>query len=118
MLYETRFLMALALTITIETIALFIAVRLLLKTDKEQLPNSKLLFVGIFTSAATLPYLWFILPAFLKDPIDYIIFGEIIVVVTETAIIYCILKTKIKQAAIISLICNTTSALAGYLIMP
>jgi hypothetical protein len=59
------FLKALAVTDAIETVGLFLIVRLWFKIPRLVLSDSLLLFAGIYCSATTLPYLWFVLPGLL-----------------------------------------------------
>jgi hypothetical protein len=49
----------------IETVGLFLIIRLCFKTPRPVLSDSLLLFAGIYCSATTLPYLWFVLPGLL-----------------------------------------------------
>lgn len=110
MRYEEKFLLALAITVLIETITLFALAKTLLK--KEKITNSQLLFTGFIASFSTLPYLWFVLPVFL--PRQYFaLTGELIVVAFEAIIIQRILKIRIKSALIVSVICNVISSLFG-----
>ncbi len=120
MMYETNFLIALFLTIIIETIVLFILIKykiLISKKDALRINNYELLAAGIFASGLTLPYLWFVLPIAQLNKFWYILIGEISVVMIEAMFYKFFLRMKFKQALIISLICNLTSFLIGLLIL-
>jgi hypothetical protein len=116
MMYELQFLKALCLTVVIETACLFFIVRVILKIDKHQAPDSLLVFLGIFCSSATVPYLWFILPLFIKTALVYNIVGEVGVVILEAIIYFFVLKIGIKRSLVVSLLCNSISFLAGCIV--
>jgi len=113
MQYEYEFLLALLFTIIIETIVLFITIRKFFKIPNKKISNAFLIFLGIFTSGMTLPYLWFIFPIFLQNYIAYLIIGELIVFLLEAIIYFFILKLGIKKSLIISFFCNLFSLLFG-----
>lgn len=112
MQYETAFLFSLFLTVSIETIVLLI----LAKYMKLQTRKKELIFAGIIASSLTLPYLWFVLPIFLKNYILHMIVGEISVTVVESIIYYFVLKTNLKNVLIISFVCNLVSFLFGLIV--
>lgn len=105
--YEILFFKALFLTIVIETIILFVLIKVFFR--QKAIKIKEILFTGIFASFATLPYLWFVLPTFLKNQTLYVISGEAGVVLAETIIYYFILKTKLLNSFILSFICNMCS---------
>lgn len=112
--YEINFLKALLLTVSIETIVLLILSKTFYRCDTY--PFKLIILTGIITSLATLPYLWFIFPLFLKTKLWYKLISEITAILIETLIIWGILKTTIKKSFIISLICNMTSYILGLII--
>lgn len=112
--YEFLFFKGLLATILIETIVLILFVRLLLKNKDISL--IRLLGTGLFTSFATLPYLWFILPYFVSEQMAYIISGESFAVIMETFILSLFLRTKIGTSFLISLTCNAISFSIGLLL--
>jgi len=116
-LYEYNFLFSLIFTIIVETVVLFLIIRLYLKIDKHRLPNNLLIFCGTFCSFATLPYLWFVLPVFLGSHTNYIIFGELFVTLLESIILYFILRLDRKTSLIISALCNFISFILGLLLL-
>ncbi|MFB9079483.1 hypothetical protein ACFFLS_06320 [Flavobacterium procerum] len=105
------FLTALLLTIFIETLILF----LLFKTKYKNLNIQKqqLLFTGIIASFLTLPYVWFVFPAFIHSQFPYIITSEVFAVMIESVIICKLLKIEYKKAFWISLLCNVISFSIG-----
>ncbi|MDD5163952.1 MAG: hypothetical protein PHD95_07160 [Candidatus ainarchaeum sp.] len=113
MLFEEKFLVALVLTITIETIVLFVLTKFVFKEPKSK---SRIIFAGFFASFATLPYLWFVLPPFINSAY-YIQMGETIVIAMESIILWQILQVKIQKAIIASIICNAVSFLFGLLLL-
>lgn len=113
--YEQLFLGALCLTVAIETLALFIAARKLLHIDKKAASDALLIFCGAFLSFATLPYVWFIFPAFTQGGAQYIAAAELFAFSAEAAAYAFILRIGWKQAAILSFICNAASFLLGLL---
>jgi len=114
--YETVFLYALAFTVVVETIILFIAARKILKIDKIKASNAMLLFLGFFCSFATIPYLWFVLPEFIKSRVLFTFVGEVSVTIIEGIIYYFVLKIKLRDAMLISLLCNLASFTLGLMI--
>lgn len=113
MSYEIIFLYSLFVTIAVEVfVVLFISQYFFKIQDK-----FKIIFAGIISSALTLPYFWFVLPAFIPDRVIYIIVGETAIVFIEAFIYFYLLKLKFKQAFILSLLANLSSILVGLLIM-
>ena len=117
MLYEYKFLISLAFTIFIEIITLYILINYFFKYDRAKISNSLLLFTGFLSSFATLPYLWFIIPLFIKTRIQYILFGESIVILLESLIIFFLLRVNLKKSFSISFICNILSFLIGLIFL-
>ena len=111
MAYEFLFLKALLITVGVETTVLFLLFRTVFKTTKAG--NLILLFTGILASMATLPYAWFILPAFISSRMYYITFAELSVTFVESFIIMGIIRTTYTKVLIASVICNTASFLVG-----
>jgi hypothetical protein len=112
--YEINFLKALLLTIVIETSVLFLLFNVFFRTLKVN--NWIILLTGIVASFSTLPYLWFILPLFIKTKIWYVLISEISAVVIESVIILGLLRINYAKSILISIACNMTSFLIGLLI--
>lgn len=134
--YEELFLKALVLTICIETASLWLIIRLFAPTivkigDKlfdrwfnflsklwnpvkfivptgDHIKFGEIVFGGWLASFSTIPYLWFLWPSMYQGQ-NYILYGEIIVVLIETIILKNILRLRIGQAFILSLFCNLAS---------
>ncbi len=103
------FLVALVLTILIETGALVILREInFLKLNKIKL--NKILFVWFFASFATLPYLWFVLSNFVWSNYElFTVVWEFSVVFVESIIFYFVLELKFYRAFLLSFIVNFIS---------
>jgi len=111
--YEQLFLYALFFTVAVETAALFLCARVLFKMKAKEAPDALLLFCGIALSLDTLPYVWFIFPAFLGSGAAYVAAAELFAFAAEAVGYKIILHTNWKRAAALSLICNAASFLLG-----
>ena|ERR1035437_6423634 len=114
MYYELSFLKALILTIFIETSVQFLLFKTVFRSSG--IKNWLLLFTGILASMTTLPYVWFIMPAFIKTRLYYLVISEVSVTAIESLIIWGILRINYTKALITSIVCNATSFLIGLLI--
>ncbi|MFO7807614.1 MAG: hypothetical protein R6V40_04325 [Candidatus Moraniibacteriota bacterium] len=113
MLYETKFLISLFTTLAIELPVLLFLSRLFFK--RREMAWEKVFFAGIIASSLTLPYLWFIFPAYI--PLNYQLFlGEALVVIIEAVIYFYLLKIKAGKALSISFTCNAASFLMGLIL--
>jgi len=113
--YEQLFLYALLFTVTVETATLFLCARLLFKMKRKDAPDALLLFCGIALSFATLPYVWFLFPAFTSGA-AYVVCAELFAFAAEAIGYKYILRVDWKRAAALSFICNAASFLLGLLI--
>ncbi len=113
MIYETKFLLSLIVTLIIEIPILIIFIKHIIKPKNFSI--RKIIAVGIIASTLTLPYLWFVLIAYLPANY-YILLGEIFVILIESLIYYQVLDIKIHKAFYVSLIANISSILIGLLI--
>jgi hypothetical protein len=112
--YEYDFLKSLAITIFIETSVLWILIKI---TERKSTIKIWLIIItGIVASFSTLPYLWFILPVFVKTSLYYTIIGELFATIFESFILFGFLKTEYKKCLIYSTICNLISYLCGVII--
>lgn len=116
MSYEIRFLIALAITVVTETTVIFILIRALWKIAASGLSTAQCLFAGIFASFATLPYLWFVLPALIKPYRLQVVTGEIGVIVIEALFYYYVLNLSIRRSALLSLAANVVSIIIGLIV--
>jgi hypothetical protein len=112
---ETLFLKALLLTDGVETAVLFLIIRLWFRIPRSVLSNALLLFAGIYCSATTLPYLWFVLTRFLHPYAVYLVVGESLVFLAEAVFYYFVLKIGAARSLMVSFVCNAASLAAGLL---
>jgi len=117
MLYEYKFLISLAFTLFIEIITIYLLIKYFCGYDGAKISNSLLFFTGFLSSFATLPYLWFIVPLFIKTRIQYILFGESFVIIFESLIIFFLLRVNLKKSLSISFICNILSFVMGLILL-
>jgi hypothetical protein len=113
MAYEIKFLLSLLLTLCIETPVLWIILRVFYKYNKDALPSPMIIFAGFIVSFATLPYVWFIFPFFIRTYLVYMIASECFAFLLESVFYVFILKVSIKRACVLSFLCNAVSFLAG-----
>jgi hypothetical protein len=116
MLYETQFLRALAATVAIETAVLWAAVRLVPAMGAGT-SAARLLGAGALCSSATLPWLWFVLPAYVQSRALFLGIGESAVTVAEGLILAGMLPVRLPRAMALSAACNGISWAVGYLWM-
>jgi hypothetical protein len=112
MRYEGMFLQALGLTVTIETTVLWGLTRLF-QRDGTFPATGRVLACGILCSSATLPYLWFVLPAWVQDRHALMAIGEPAVTLAEAGILALALPAKPARALALSFACNLISFLIG-----
>ncbi|HEX3000912.1 MAG TPA: hypothetical protein VHN82_00845 [Methanoregula sp.] len=113
MLYETHFLIALCVTCLVEVPLLFFLIRYILK--EKDLSVVRIISTGLLATAVTLPYLWFVLPAF-TNGVYYPLVGELLVIAAEATIFYFLLRVRPIAAFFLSLVINMSSFAAGILI--
>jgi hypothetical protein len=113
MLYESKFVLALLVTLIVEIPILIFFFRYVFKTNR--IPLQKLISTGIIASALTLPYLWFVLLPYVST--DYYFFiGETFVIIVESLIYYQIIELKLEKSLLLSFISNISSYLIGIII--
>jgi len=110
MSYEIQFLIALAFTIIAETTVLLFVMR------KKHSGLHTLLLAGCAASFATLPYVWFIFPFFIRTHYPYLIASEAFALLAETLLYAALLRIPLKKGFIVSLCCNTASFVSGELL--
>ena len=110
MLYETKFLISLGLTLLIEVPLVVVLMRYVVKV--RGVSFWRVLFVAFLASAATLPYLWFVIGSYV-DARFYLFVGESFVVLFEMLIFNQLLGIRIHKAFVISLVVNLTSYYLG-----
>lgn len=115
---EARFLVALAVTVVVETAVLVALVRLLVKAQAGRPGLARCLFAGFFASFATLPYLWFVLPAFVRPYGVLVATGEAGVVIVEATAYVFLLDLPFRTTLVLSLCANLASIAVGFLVVP
>ena len=113
MLHEIRFFLALLTTWAVEIPILFV---LILLDPREKIPFITVIFAGILCTTLTLPYLWFVLPAFINSPFLPLI-GEILVIIVEAAILNRMLGLTVSRSLAYSVIMNAVSYGLGYILL-
>jgi hypothetical protein len=111
-LYEVLFLKALGATVLSETIVLAV---LYARFCPKPVPWLRLALAGIWASAGSLPYLWFVLPSVITNRIIFMIAGEVFVTLIEVPVLCYFLALTWKRAALFSVICNCASIGVGLL---
>ncbi|MHC1769629.1 MAG: hypothetical protein AB9869_35995 [Verrucomicrobiia bacterium] len=102
-------------TISVELAILFVAVRFWFKVPESKVSNGLLLFAGVFGSAGTLPWLWFVLPRFFPTYVTFLVVGEMMVFAVEAVFYRVVLGLGWGRAALLSLVCNLASFGLGML---
>ncbi|MFH1403796.1 MAG: hypothetical protein ABIH11_05980 [Candidatus Altiarchaeota archaeon] len=114
MLYETRFLISLFLTLIIEVPTLFFLIRFF--HENKRISSKKIISSGVIASALTLPYLWFVLPPYINSNY-YIYLGEVLILCLEALIYNQLLGLDIRKSFFASLVCNLSSFVIGLMIV-
>lgn len=105
--HESNFLVTLLVTILIEAGVIICLLRYFFP---DEIKTSRVVAAGFFPTFCTLPYVWFILPAFLGwSPLLYHLVSEVAVVVVETMLLRLILGITLRKAASLSLAANIAS---------
>jgi len=112
MSYGLLYFLSLLLTLAVEIPAFFLSARYLLKI---KLQAKEILYWGIFVNLFSFPYLWFVFPLFISSR-NYILIGEILVLLIETAILLKTLKINFKDAIVLSVVANVASYLVGLIV--
>lgn len=111
--YRVMFLLALLIAAFGETIILL----LVSKIGKfEPKPLYKLLLAGSIPSVASLPWLWYVMPAFLPMTSINIIGTEILIAFCEALLIHLITGYSYRNSLILALAMNVVSYIIGILV--
>ena len=114
MIYETKFLISLALTLLIEIPLVVVMMRYVIKLREVSL--WKIIFVSFIASVTTLPYLWFVISPYV-DARYYLLYGEAFVILFESLIFNQLFKLNIGKAFLVSLVANLVSYYLGGFIL-
>jgi hypothetical protein len=116
--FEVRFLISLAITVVVETAVIMCCIRFLFKIPSLQLSLRRCLFAGFFASFATLPYLWFVLPAFVHPYPLQVTAGEFGVFIIEAVAYQFLLNLPFRKTVILSFLANLASIIVGLFLVP
>ncbi len=108
---EQKFLFSLCLTLIIEIPTILLLAVYLGWHKKVKI--FEIISSGLLASVVTLPYFWFVLPAYISNRNAYILVGESAIIFTETMLYQQLLRIKISQAFFMSLIANISSIVLG-----
>jgi hypothetical protein len=114
--YDILFLESLVITIVVETAVLIGVVRKIFKIGRKKITYKYLFFAGFFCTFSTISYLWYLLPNMISDWVIYVIVGEFLVFLTESIMLFFILKLSIRQSLLASFLCNYISFVLGLII--
>lgn len=113
-LYEALFLRGLLFTIAIEVLV-FLPMCYFWLNRKGFKALAYGAFVCCIATMLTLPYVWFIFPAFITIKVWYILASEVFAFIAEAIIYFLLLRCNFRQALFISLACNACSFGLGLL---
>ena len=116
MQYEIKFLWALALTIVVEGVVIVGALRFSPLQPKRKISWQRCVVAGIVPSFSTLPYLWFVLPFFLKTYFLRTLSGEIGIIIIEALVLRYLTNIKWRRVTLLSFIANGASIIAGLIV--
>jgi hypothetical protein len=116
--FELRFVISLVITVITETAVLVCCIRFFFKIGLEKLSTHRCLFAGFFASFATLPYLWFVLPAFIHSYLIEVVIGEAGVYLLEAVAYVYLLNMPFNKSFLLSVLANTASIIVGLLVLP
>lgn len=111
-----KFLHALFLTVAIESFALVAVVRSVYRITASNISLGRCVAAGILASSLTLPYLWFVLPAWFPDFWTLAAIGEPSVVIIEGLFYWFALRISLPRSLLLSLIANALSFTIGILL--
>lgn len=114
-IYEYQFLIALAASAAMEAACLGLVCRGWFRLDARQVPWPRLLAAALGATGLTLPYLWFVLPAFIPGRVTGILVGELGATVVEAAIYASWLGLSRPRALAASAAANLVSFGVGWL---
>jgi hypothetical protein len=115
---QALFLVALAVTVIVETAVILAMIRFVYKVPAINLSLARTLFAGFFASFATIPYLWFVLPAFLSPYSVQVLVGETGAILFEAIAYVFLFNLPFRRTIILSLVANLASITVGLLILP
>ncbi len=111
---DNRFLLALLITVIVETAILIAAFCFVIPKRKPSFP--RVLFAGAFASSWSLPYLWFLVPRLVSGA-AYLPVGECLVIIGEAIVFRFVLELRYAQCLTLSALCNLSSMSAGVVLV-
>lgn len=106
MISESRFLLSLLATLSVEIPVLVLLQKYIFRL--KNIITIKMIIAGLIASVLTLPYLWFVLPPYI-DARYYLYVGELAVIAVEGGILKVLLGIKLRTAISMSAIANICS---------
>jgi hypothetical protein len=107
-----RFISSFVFTATIETLAVFLIIWVLLR--RRDIKAGIVVFTGVLASFATIPYVWFVFPYMVTwTRAESFWYSEPFVFLIEAVIYRVYLKTNMQTALGISFIANALSYFIG-----
>jgi hypothetical protein len=113
--YVTKFLVALLLDVIVEAAVLLLVLRKGLATSG--LPAWRILYGASLVNLSSLPYLWFVLPVFVRNYGLFSVTGETAVFAWEALFYRVFFVTSLKQSALLSFLANLASFLSGLILL-
>jgi len=108
--YELNFLRALIFTIIVETSVLFVYFKYSSMWNRNMPATApRIVMTGFICSAFTLPYIWFIIAAVVRERFLFEMSAEIFALIAETVLIVVLLSVDLRRAFLISFACNISS---------
>lgn len=104
---------ALAGTVLTEVTVILLLTKYLWRGSYLSVSSGQIAAACALASFATLPYLWLVLPIFIKPWMTAMIAGEILVILVEAFWYLIALQLAFKRCLILSIICNVSSILVG-----
>ena len=108
-----KFLHALLLTVVIESVAVVAVVRSIYRITAPNVSWARCIAAGILASSLTLPYLWFVFPAWFSGFWTLAATGEPSVVIVEGFFYWLVLRLSLSRSLLLSLIANVLSFTIG-----
>lgn len=111
-----KFLLALLLTITIEVVVVVVTIRYWYRAVRPAISWQRCCVAAILASTLTLPYLWFVLPAWFSGFLPLVLAGEPMVVIVEGFFYWFALRLSFPRALLLSFLANAVSFACGILL--
>lgn len=107
---EYRFLFSLFISLLIE-----VPILLWLLKNEKRFGFTNRVLLGSIATITTIPFVWFVFPAFISSWLISLILAELFVFGIEALFYKLVFRITFKKASIVSIICNVSSLIGGYL---